>query len=65
MQAQVSSPIDKYDIATEVLASARRVLQAAGFQENEIRRMFQQAADLPMRMPLWIVPKTDKQEPSV
>jgi hypothetical protein len=31
---------DKYDIATEVLSSAIRVLQAAGFHESEILQLF-------------------------
>jgi hypothetical protein len=31
---------DRYEIATEVLSSAIRVLQAAGFHEDEIPQLF-------------------------
>jgi DNA-binding transcriptional regulator YhcF (GntR family) len=47
---------EKYDIATEVLSSAVRVLQAAGFSEAEIPKLFQQVADKRARTPLWIEP---------
>jgi hypothetical protein len=45
---------DKYEIATEVLASTIRILQSVGFSENEIPGLFQQVANRPMRGPLWI-----------
>jgi hypothetical protein len=47
---------NRYDIATEVLSSAIRVLQAAGFSEEEIPKLFQQVADRRARVPLWIEP---------
>jgi hypothetical protein len=47
---------DRYDIATEVLSSAIRVLRAAGFSEEEIPKLFQQVADRRARVPLWIEP---------
>lgn len=47
---------DKYDIATEVLASAVRVLQAVGFSEDEIPKLFEQVAGKQTRGPLWIEP---------
>lgn len=47
---------DRYDIATEVLSSAIRILQAAGFSEEEIPRLFQQVAEKRARVPLWIEP---------
>jgi DNA-binding transcriptional regulator YhcF (GntR family) len=47
---------DRYDIATEVLSSAIRVLQATGFSEEEIPKLFQQVADRRARVPLWIDP---------
>lgn len=40
---RIESP-ERYDIATEVLSSAVRVLQAAGFSEREIPKLFEQAA---------------------
>lgn len=49
---------DKYDIATEVLSSAVRVLKVAGFSEDEIPRLFQLVADRPARGPLWIEPSS-------
>ena len=52
---QVLSP-DKYDIATEVLSSAIRVLQAVGFSEEEIPKLFEQVASKRVRGPLWIEP---------
>jgi hypothetical protein len=46
---------NKYDIATEILASAVRVLQAVGFSEEEIPKLFEQAGKR-ARGPLWIEP---------
>lgn len=46
----------KYDIATEVLSSAVRVLQAIGFSEEEIRSAFDQVAKRGTRAPLWLEP---------
>lgn len=45
---------DKYDIATEVLSSAIRVLQSAGFTEREIPKLFEHVASRKVRTPLWI-----------
>ncbi|MBV8140242.1 MAG: hypothetical protein JO121_32080 [Deltaproteobacteria bacterium] len=45
---------DKYDIATEVLSSAIRVLQAAGFYESEVLQLFGQVASKRERVPLWL-----------
>jgi len=47
---------DRYDVATEVLASAVRVLQAVGFSEEEIPKLFQQVAARGVRAPIWIEP---------
>jgi hypothetical protein len=47
---------DRYDIATEVLSSAIRVLQAVGFSEEEIPKLFEQASNKRARGPLWIEP---------
>jgi hypothetical protein len=52
---QIANP-DRYDVATEVLASAIRVLQAVGFSEAEIPKLFQQVVNKPTRGPLWIEP---------
>jgi hypothetical protein len=49
---------DKLEIATEVLSSAIKVLKAAGFYENEISELFEQAARKPERAPLWLQPLT-------
>jgi hypothetical protein len=49
---------DKLEIATEVLSSAIKVLKAAGFYENEISELFEQAARKPERVPLWLEPLT-------
>jgi hypothetical protein len=49
---------DKLEIATEVLSSAVRILKAAGFYENEISELFEQAAGKPERAPLWLQPLT-------
>jgi DNA-binding transcriptional regulator YhcF (GntR family) len=47
---------DKYEIATEVLSSAIRVLQSAGFYENEILQLFSQVANKRERAPLFLEP---------
>ncbi len=47
---------DKYEIATEVLSSAIRVLQAAGFYEGEILQLFGQVANKRDRVPLYLEP---------
>jgi DNA-binding transcriptional regulator YhcF (GntR family) len=52
---QIVNP-EKYDIATEVLSSAIRVLQAAGFSENEIPKLFEQVAKGRARGPFWTKP---------
>jgi len=54
---------DRYDIATEVLSSAIRVLQAAGFAEEEIPRLFKQVANRRARGPLWIEPLESEHGP--
>lgn len=51
---------DKYQIATEVLSSAIRVLQAAGFYESEILQLFEQVSKKPERFPVWLQPLTEK-----
>jgi hypothetical protein len=51
---------DKYDIATEVLSSAIRVLQAAGFYEGEILQLFGQVANKQERFPIWLTPLLDE-----
>jgi DNA-binding transcriptional regulator YhcF (GntR family) len=48
--------LQKYDVATEVLSSAIRVLQAIGFSEQEIPKLFQKIADRGVRAPLWLDP---------
>ncbi len=45
---------DRYEVATEVLSSAIRVLQAAGFHEDEIPLLFAQAAKKRKRVPLYL-----------
>lgn len=50
---------DKYEIATEVLSSAIRVLQTAGFHEDEISLLFEQVAKKPKRYPLYLEPLTN------
>ncbi len=45
---------DKYDVATEVLSSAVRILQSIGFNEEEIPKLFQQVANKKARVPLWL-----------
>lgn len=52
---RILSP-QKYDIATEVLSSAVRVLQAIGFSEEEIPSLFDQVATRGIRAPLWLEP---------
>jgi len=47
---------DRYDIATEVLSSALRILQAAGFTETEVLRLFAQVSKKRKRSPLWLEP---------
>lgn len=51
---------DKYEIANEVLASAIRVLQAVGFYESEILRLFDQVSKKAERAPFWITPLPDE-----
>lgn len=50
---------NNYDMATEVLSSAIRVLQAAGFSEHEILQLFAQVAQKRERVPVWLEPLTD------
>jgi DNA-binding transcriptional regulator YhcF (GntR family) len=50
---------NKYDIATEVLSSAIRVLQAAGLYEQEILQLFAQVAQKRERAPVWLESLTD------
>jgi len=50
---------NRHDIATEVLSSAIRVLQAAGFYEREILQLFAQIAQKPERTPVWLEPLID------
>jgi hypothetical protein len=47
---------DKYEIAAEVLSSAIRVLQAAGFYESEVLQLFGQVANKRERAPLYLEP---------
>jgi DNA-binding transcriptional regulator YhcF (GntR family) len=47
---------DKYEIANEVLSSAIRVLQAAGFYESEILKLFEQVSKKKERFPLHLEP---------
>ena len=54
----MNSP-DKYEIATEVLSSAVRVLQTAGFYEDEIAQLFEQVARKPKRSQVWLQPLAD------
>jgi hypothetical protein len=51
---------DKYEIATEVLSSAIRVLQAAGFHESEILQLFDQVSKKRERAPVWLEPLRDE-----
>jgi len=50
---------DRYEIATEVLSSAVRVLQAAGFREDEIPQLFGQVANKRKRVPLYLERSSD------
>jgi DNA-binding transcriptional regulator YhcF (GntR family) len=50
---------NRYDIATEMLSSAIRVLQAAGFEEDEIPELFAKVAAKRVRGPLYIEPLAD------
>lgn len=52
---QITSP-NRYDIATEVLSSAMRILQSVGFSEHEVAKLLAQAADKGSRGPLWLNP---------
>jgi hypothetical protein len=52
---RIANP-DRYDIATEVLSSAIRVLQAVGFSDGEIPKLFEQVSNKRARVPLWIEP---------
>jgi hypothetical protein len=47
---------DQYDIATEVLSSAVRILQAVGFSEREIPKLFEHVIMRGARKSLWIDP---------
>lgn len=47
---------DKYEIATEVLSSAIRTLQAVGFYAAEILQLFGQVAKKHERAPLFLEP---------
>ena len=53
---------NKYDIATEVLSASVRILQAAGFHEGEVLRLFAQVANKPERAPIWLQPLSDESE---
>ncbi|HZP18969.1 MAG TPA: hypothetical protein VFB16_02065 [Bauldia sp.] len=53
---------NKMEIATEVLGSAIRVLQAAGFYEREILDLFAQAAAKRERAPLWLEPLAEAKD---
>ena len=46
----------KYEVATEVLSSAVRVLQAIGFSEVEIPLLFDQVIKRGVRAPVWLDP---------
>jgi hypothetical protein len=46
----------KYDIATEVISSAIRVLKAVGFSEEEVPLLFDQVTKRGVRAPLWLEP---------
>lgn len=47
---------DKYEIANEVLSSAIRVLQTAGFYEGEVLKLFEQVSKKKERFPLYLEP---------
>jgi hypothetical protein len=59
--AYMANP-DKYEIATEVLSSAIRILQSSGFYENEILELFEQVAKKPERYPVWLQPLSDQSD---
>jgi hypothetical protein len=48
--------LDKYEVATEVLSSAARILRAVGFDQQEIPRLFAQVVARGVRTPIWIEP---------
>jgi len=50
---------NKYDVASEVLSSAIRTLQAVGFYESEVLQLFAQVANKRERSPLWLEPLPD------
>lgn len=52
---------DKYEIANEVIGSAIRILQSAGFYESEILQLFAQASKKKERFPLYLEPLSDVQ----
>jgi hypothetical protein len=54
---------DKYEIATEVISSAVRILQAAGFYESEILQLFEQASKKKERSPVWLQ-RPDEESPA-
>jgi hypothetical protein len=64
MRPEFMTNPDKYEIATEVLSSAIRVLQAAGFYESEILQLFDQVAKKSERFPVWLQPLSDEQSGS-
>lgn len=45
---------DKYAIANEVLSSAIKVLQTAGFYEEEVLELFAEVLKKPPRTPLYL-----------
>jgi hypothetical protein len=45
---------DGYAIANEVLSSAIKVLQTAGFHEDEVLELFAEASKKPPRAPLYL-----------
>jgi hypothetical protein len=47
---------DKYEVATEVLSSAIKILQASGFYESEILKLLEQASEKAERAPLYLQP---------
>jgi hypothetical protein len=55
---------DKYDIATEVLSSTIRVLQAIGFYETEVLELFRQVANKRERVPFYAQPLSDTSAPT-
>ena len=55
---QIPKP-ERYDVATEVLSSAVRVLLAVGFSEDEVPKLFDQVAKRRARVPLWLQPVED------